>query len=303
MKVQVSVIVPVYNAERTLRKCVESVLSQAYDDIEIILVNDGSKDHSLDLCREYEAKDHRVIVLDKPNGGVSSARNAGLDIAKGEWVLFVDADDYLDECFLKGVENAAEDLLVHGLQFVNEYGCVICIYKVDNWLSSSTISDFAKSFIGTPILRTPTAKFFRRSIIANLRFPEDMKVGEDSYFMQLYLARCNSYKFMSCGFYNVLDGAPFWQKYSCTVDYAANSLKHILESYAEMESHLHIGWMGFWSFYSFFKLVSKEHGKRNFFLWFDNPIIKNICRQLWPVLPFSQKAQYAFCHIFKLLLR
>ena len=99
----ISVIIPVYNAEATLKKCVDSVLMQQYADFEVILVDDGSKDGSFQICEEYAREDSRVTVIHKENGGVSSARNAALEIAKGERILFLDADDYLDKSFFNGV--------------------------------------------------------------------------------------------------------------------------------------------------------------------------------------------------------
>ncbi len=93
--VKYSVIIPVYNAEKTLRRCVDSLLNQLREDTEIILVNDGSTDGSGALCEVYAASDFRIHYLSKSNGGVSSARNAGLDAAQGKFVIFVDSDDYV----------------------------------------------------------------------------------------------------------------------------------------------------------------------------------------------------------------
>ena len=95
MEKLISIIVPVYNAERTLHRCVTSLVEQSYPNIEILLVNDGSKDASLEMCRGYEQQDSRIRVIDKPNGGVSSARNAGLDVARGEYIMFCDSDDWV----------------------------------------------------------------------------------------------------------------------------------------------------------------------------------------------------------------
>lgn len=94
MEKVLSVIIPVYNVEKYLRRCVDSVINQTYDNLEIILVNDGSTDTSLEICREY--KDKRIKVIDKANGGLSSARNAGLKVATGELVTFLDSDDFLE---------------------------------------------------------------------------------------------------------------------------------------------------------------------------------------------------------------
>lgn len=297
----ISVIVPVYNAEHTLCQCVDSVLSQNVHDFELILVNDGAKDHSLDICKEYAVKDDRVVVIDKPNGGVSSARNAALDVAKGEWVLFLDSDDCLGENFFEEVENATEDLLVRGERFVMQDGAGVDSCSLKALCPQPTMTEFVEEHVGSPLLRGPVAKFFRRSLIADLRFPEDMKVGEDSYFVQRYLARCDSYKLLHGSEYHVNVGDLVERKYACTVEYAAQSLSHLVESYAEMESHLHIGWAGFWSFYGFFKLVSKTDWSPCPWKWYGNPIIGKICQQLWPVLPASQKWQYRLCHLMIML--
>lgn len=114
----ISIIIPVYNAEATLNKCVDSVLGQQFPDFEVILVDDGSKDRSLQICEEYARRDSRVTVIHKENGGVSSARNAALEIAKGERILFLDADDYLDKSFFNGVKESTEDLLIRGISFL-----------------------------------------------------------------------------------------------------------------------------------------------------------------------------------------
>ena len=95
MKKKISVIIPVYNVEKYIRECLDSVLEQSLKDIEIICVNDGSTDSSRNILLEYRKKDSRVIVLDKQNGGLSSARNSGIDIAQGKYVLFLDSDDLL----------------------------------------------------------------------------------------------------------------------------------------------------------------------------------------------------------------
>ena len=118
----ISVIIPVYNAEATLKKCVDSVLMQQYADFEVILVDDGSKDGSFQICDEYAREDSRVTVIHKENGGVSSARNAALEIAKGERILFLDADDYLDKSFFNGVKESTEDLLIRGISFFSKLG-------------------------------------------------------------------------------------------------------------------------------------------------------------------------------------
>ena len=123
----ISVIVPVYNAEKTLRRCVDSILAQTFEDFELILINDGSKDQSGDICDEYAAKDSRVKTIHKTNGGVSSARNAGLRIAQGEYIAFIDSDDYIDNDYLLGFKHYDADLIISGAKLIsinNKWGGV-----------------------------------------------------------------------------------------------------------------------------------------------------------------------------------
>lgn len=118
---KISVIIPVYNAEATLRRCVDSVLSQTFTDFECLLINDGSKDKSGEICDEYAARDSRIGVFHKENGGVSSARNVGLDNATGEWIAFVDSDDWAGEKYLESFSEYLDaDLIISGFQSVNK---------------------------------------------------------------------------------------------------------------------------------------------------------------------------------------
>ena len=100
MKELISVIVPVYNVEKYLDNCVQSILRQSYTNLEIILIDDGSTDKSSQLCDEYSQKDKRIKVIHKKNGGQSDARNVGITVATGKYIAFVDSDDYIDEQFL-----------------------------------------------------------------------------------------------------------------------------------------------------------------------------------------------------------
>lgn len=111
----VSIIVPVYNVEKYMDKCLESVVGQTYKNLEIILVDDGSKDKSGELCDAWEKRDKRIKVIHKQNGGLSSARNAALDICNGEYLYFLDSDDYIDG---KAIEIMMHDAVTTGAQIV-----------------------------------------------------------------------------------------------------------------------------------------------------------------------------------------
>lgn len=122
----ISIVIPIYNAASTLSRCIESIQAQTYRHFELILINDGSKDESLSICRHYAEKDNRIIVLDQPNSGVSSARNAGLAEAKGEYLYFIDPDDYAEPDLLERMLMAQADLAV-------------CSYRIDNLDSEGNV--------------------------------------------------------------------------------------------------------------------------------------------------------------------
>ena len=185
----ISIIVPVYKVEKYIGQCVESILSQTYTDFELILVDDGSPDRSGAICDAYAERDPRVRVIHKENGGVSSARNVGLDVAKGEYVTFVDSDDWLSPSFLA---DAAEACWTQGLGlFMSGF---IRVWQDGRTESSCTPREIgsAKAFLReedyTQLLEanyiaSPWAKLFCRDLIGDTRFPSDMRFGEDLTFV------------------------------------------------------------------------------------------------------------------------
>lgn len=112
MSPKISVIIPVYNTESTLHKCVDSILNQSYEDWELLLIDDGSKDHSAFICDEYAQQDKRIKVFHKENGGVSSARNIGIDNAEGKWITFIDSDDWVERNYLSNLYQNDENDIV-----------------------------------------------------------------------------------------------------------------------------------------------------------------------------------------------
>lgn len=107
---KISIIVPVYNAEKTLHRCTNSIINQLYQNWELLLIDDGSTDNSSVICDEYVRKDKRIRVFHKENGGVSSARNVGLDNAEGEWITFIDSDDWVENNYLSNLYQNNEKL-------------------------------------------------------------------------------------------------------------------------------------------------------------------------------------------------
>lgn len=108
-EIKVSVLVPAYNVEKYIGKCIESILNQSLKEIEVIIINDGSKDKTLEIIKEYEKKDKRIIVIDKENGGVGTARNEGLKISRGEYILFLDSDDWIEKDYLEKTYNYGKE--------------------------------------------------------------------------------------------------------------------------------------------------------------------------------------------------
>lgn len=179
MKGLVSVIIPIYNVEKYLKECLESVLRQTYGNIEIILVDDGSTDSSGYICDEYKTVDERIIVIHKDNGGLSDARNVGLDIANGEYLVFIDSDDYVSQFFIEIMVSSIKrnrtkiSVLDHGVQFWDEDGRSVELAK--------TTGDYSEIVCDTK--QALELMFYQsistgaqyivchREIIGNIRFP------------------------------------------------------------------------------------------------------------------------------------
>lgn len=185
----ISIIVPVYNAETTLHRCVSALVDQTYKNIEIILVNDGSKDGSLAICQEFAVRDSRIRVIDKPNGGVSSARNAGLDIANGEFVMFCDSDDWAEpEWCYELISNYKDDCLIMCGHYVEgKQNYIPPEIKADSGPIHYDRKEFYKLKLCN--FNAPWNKIYAMSVIrdSELRFNEQLTNGEDLLFILQYL--------------------------------------------------------------------------------------------------------------------
>ena len=128
----VTIIVPIYNVEKYLKECIESIINQTYKNLEIILVNDGSTDDSLKICMNYKKKDNRIVIINKTNGGLSDARNKGIDAANGKYICFVDSDDYISSAYVELLYNEARknntDIVLCGIKYVNDEKKILSEY-------------------------------------------------------------------------------------------------------------------------------------------------------------------------------
>ena len=187
MDEKISVIVPVYNVEQYLERCVASIINQTYKNLEIILVNDGSTDNSGQLCDELAKKDDRIRVIHKKNGGVSETRNLGSRESNGKYITFIDSDDVVS---VNMIEELYTNLLGNGADI--SIGNVIHNYNINNvvfddsnndilsWNNEEALKEFLKAKITSFY---PVAKLFKKNIILDLEFNVDFKLAEDAMFI------------------------------------------------------------------------------------------------------------------------
>lgn len=198
-----SVIIPVYNLETVIGKCIESILNQSFTNFEVLIIDDGSTDKTRQICEKY-TKDCRVIYHYKANGGVSSARNYGLTKSEGEWVTFIDGDDYVEPDYFSTLLTSLNniDLIVSGVKFSNKEG-----KSLPSCEKIISISEDNKDFIDNELckiyFRTPWAKLFKREIILNYQifFNTNLHIGEDSEFVFRYIGYINNIRLIPfCGY-------------------------------------------------------------------------------------------------------
>lgn len=193
----ISIIVPVYNVEMYLRKCVESISSQNYKEWELLLIDDGSPDTSGMICDEYATNNDHIRVFHKENSGVSSARNLGIKEAKGEWITFIDADDFIGEDFFNGLyKPVLEDCqvdFIHGGCTNYENGQITSINQEYEYFVGNDKSKLFSLFRGLVV-----SKLFKTEILKknNLQFDEGMKIAEDMAFTMDYLQYVDMFAFV-----------------------------------------------------------------------------------------------------------
>lgn len=202
-KPKISIIIPVYNVEQYLRKCLDSVVNQTYTNLEIICINDGSTDNSFEILDEYAQKDSRIIVINQENGGVSSARNRGLDIATGEYIAFVDPDDFLEpNCYELAVNAYQNNKNVDLVQwFANVINSSIPVAEYENvkyWHRVKFNGNLALSQnVIKQMLFSPSCNLFKAEIIKKLQLRYlSYVVSEDVLFISMYLSQVNNIYFI-----------------------------------------------------------------------------------------------------------
>jgi glycosyltransferase involved in cell wall biosynthesis len=201
----VSIIVPFHNSEKYLVKCIESVLSQDYEDIELILVNDGSQDGSREICEFYKNTDNRVVLKNQKKMGQSAARNVGIKISRGKYIQFLDSDDYLQPYATRKLVNEINgfDVVISAYRIVsifrksNQFE-VIKFEDKDVCLNRDEFLSVAGGIIQSNLFHYVWNKLYKKEIIQeNIRFEENMAIGEDMIFNIEYFKKANSVKIIN----------------------------------------------------------------------------------------------------------
>lgn len=205
----ISIIVPVYKTEKYLDKCLKSIVNQTYKNLEIILVDDGSPDKCPMICDEWAEKDDRIKVIHKENGGVSSARNAGLDLSSGDFIGFVDADDFVNEnmysCLIDDLIKHQSDISMCSINFLDENGN---IYKSDDELNLTNFIEDNCNNLVNEMYRTCNChlvalwnKLYSKKLFKTLRFPEG-RLFEDWTLIPMIYFECKRLSYISDKLYN-----------------------------------------------------------------------------------------------------
>lgn len=238
-----SVIIPVYKTEQTLNRCIESILCQCSDDMEIILVDDGSPDRCPHMCDEWSKKDNRVIVIHKENGGLSDARNAGLDIAKGEYVTFVDSDDYLND----GIYDKMLAILFKMPSIDIIEFSINCIgwKKIDILYSDSVYNDACDYWRRTRAWNHAYVcnKIFKNTLFDNIRFPKG-KLYEDLWIQPELLRKASVIATSSIVGYNY-----YANDCAISANPSSENLKQCLSAELFVASEMKANWFSEWHLY------------------------------------------------------
>ena len=208
----ISIVVPIYNVEKYINKCINSILNQTFYEFELILVDDGSKDQSGKICDEYLIKDNRVKVIQKKNGGLSSARNTGLNIAVGEYVIFIDSDDFINknmiEILYKSIIKNSSDIVICRYNEVLEDKVkdyidqeIVCISHINekNFTNIEALNELYE--INAGVFTVAWNKLYRKKLFDDLRYTEN-RIHEDEYIIHELLYRSNKITYIPIELYN-----------------------------------------------------------------------------------------------------
>lgn len=207
----ISIIVPIYNAQKYLSPCLKSIIEQTYTNIEIILIDDGSVDESGEICDVFARNDGRIKVIHSENRGVSAARNVGLEISLGEFITFVDSDDTVEKDFIKELYETFEDgvdMTVCAFNDCDKDGSIKTVCKAtQNGITLNQEDAIKEMLLGRIFAGHCWNKMFKKNILGELRFRDDIAIYEDLLFVGEYLLRSNNVKTCNRPLYNYFERA------------------------------------------------------------------------------------------------
>ena len=182
----ISVIIPMYNAEKTIENTLRSIINQTYDNLEIIVINDGSTDYSYEICQKLKRQDNRIVIINKKNSGVGEARNLGLKIFNGDYVSFVDADDVIDRDFFSQlyvqIEKHNADVVEGNVRVQLPGNLILYPYKFNNEINIFSTEDYLKNYLLFRLNTSVWGKLYTRDVIKNVKFP-NLCINEDLYLI------------------------------------------------------------------------------------------------------------------------
>ena len=247
----ISVIIPIYKVEKYLKKCIDSVINQTYKNLEIILVNDGSPDSCREICEEYENKDNRIVIINKENGGLSDARNAGIDIAKGKYIAFIDSDDYVSNDYIEYMYN-----------LILKYSSKMSICRVKEVWTNAKLEEIVNDVELKSELLSPKetfynllfdkgvevcayAKLYEKDLFDDTRFPKG-KVYEDTAIMYKIIKKAKkiAYGNKYCYYYVAREGSiskhpEFNENEKDYIEHTFKMLDFIEKRYPDLKSAIH----------------------------------------------------------------
>ena len=247
----ISVIIPIYKVEKYLKKCIDSVINQTYKNLEIILVNDGSPDKCKEICEEYEKNDNRIVIINKENGGLSDARNAGIDIAKGKYISFIDSDDYVSDDYIEYMYN-----------LITEHSAKMSICRVREVWTNTKIEEIKNDEDITSQLMNSKetfysllfdkgvevcayAKLYAKELFDDIRFPKG-KVYEDTAIMYKIIKKARKIVYGSkrCYYYVARKGSiskhpEFNKNENDYIEHTFQMLDFLEKRYPDLKSAIH----------------------------------------------------------------
>ena len=242
----ISIIIPVYNVSKYLPNCLDSIINQTYQNIEIIIINDGSTDNSLDICNEYKKKDKRIIVLEQKNCGLSETRNRGIRNAKGKYIGFIDSDDvispYMFEYLYKALIENDSDISICSCDYFYENPNFDDEYKVINM---NSIDGLKELMIDRKITNHAVDKLYRKELFNDIKFPIGKKF-EDICIMYKLFSKCNNISFVDCklyGYYQRVGSITGQYNIDSTIDFINainNRYEDILKSNINLSPYLEL---------------------------------------------------------------